>query len=220
MYQIRMFSIVVVCIFGYANVVVADLVGPPYWYQDESIADLIALGYVDVTGGVPAIIETIDPPGSPYGNYSNVVFGDLPDMGFIEFILTGLNSGDNNFMGFWLSFDILFTDPDFQLEEFLAVVNAGDSGEVVGIGETGTEWSAFTDWIPESYWDGPTLHWFPTIPPDGAGFSSGPQVYNIAWDLSDQSIFPGVDLVSGVLTPSPATLALLALAGLVGRRRR
>mgnify|MGYP000492343459 CR=1 FL=1 len=219
MYQVRMFSMVA-CILGCANVVFADILEAPYWYFDHPVSELIDQGYVDVTGGVPAIIETIDPPGSPYGNYSNVVFGDLPNKGFIEFSLTGLNSGDNNYMGFWLSFDILFTDPDFQLEEFLAVVNAGDSGEVVGIGETGTGWSAFTDWIPQSYWDGPTLHWYPSIPPDGSGFTGGPLVYNIAWDFSDESIFPGVNLVSGVLTPSPATLGLLALAGLFGRRRR
>jgi hypothetical protein len=219
MYQIRIFFMVV-CIFGCANVVVADIAGPPYWYQDASTADLIAQGFVDVTGGVPVNIESIDPPGSPFGNYSNVEFGDLPNMGFIEFTLTGLNSGDNNYMGFWLSFDIQFTDSNFQLEEFMEVVNNGASGEVVGIGETGTGWSAFTDWIPESYWDGPTLHWFPTVPPDGAGFFGDPQVYNIAWDFSDQTIFPGVDLVSGVLTPTPATLTLFVLTGLVGRRRR
>jgi len=219
MNPIRLF-LAVACILGCANAAVADIVGPPYWYQDELSDHLVSEGFIDVTGGVPAIIGSIDPPGSPYGNYSNVVFGDLPDKGFIEFTLTGLNSGDNNYMGFWLSFDILFNDPDFQLEDFLGVVNDGADGEVVGIGETGTEWSAFTDWIPQSYWDGPTLHWYPSIPPDGSGFTGGPLVYNIAWDLSDQSIFPGVDLVSGVLTPSPATLALLALAGLVGRRRR
>ncbi len=79
---------------------------------------------------------------------------------------------------------------------------------------------SFTDWLPSSLDGGLVLQWMPATPPTSPGLS---QVFTIAWDFT--SLQPGlqgsgVGVAGAYGLPSPGAAALLAIAGVVRRRRR
>jgi len=79
---------------------------------------------------------------------------------------------------------------------------------------------SFSEWLPTSLDDGLVLQWTPATPPTSPGLS---QVFTIAWDFT--SLQPGlqgggVSVEGAYGLPSPGAAALLAIAGVVRRRRR
>lgn len=80
--------------------------------------------------------------------------------------------------------------------------------------------SYFSQWLPAELQDSVVLNWFPSPTPQTAmGLTS---VFTFAWDVTGVQALGGgglgIDAVYGV--PGPGALSLLAVGGLLGRRRR
>ena len=195
---------------------------PGYIYTSTTATDLWNAGFDNLTEDDHLVIVP-SWCGGCYTSDSVSTGGSL--MGFVEIDLT--YAPVDAAMGFYILMDIDYTDPSFQFEDMEALIESSDSDiNVMSAYEAGTDWSPFTDWLPEDQWDSTIFQWMPSeFDPDSTNpFES--TVLTFGWNFSGYtgivggSPFPGLVIGDIGVVPAPGALALLLVAGIASRNRR
>jgi MYXO-CTERM domain-containing protein len=188
-----------------------------YIYVNSTAAELNALGFDDATGGTPISIV----PGWCNGCYTG---GEVPTTSLNAFIEMDVTYAPADAAyGMFVYMDISYTDPNFQLSDFEAVIESSDPEiDVMSAADAGTPWSPFTDWgIPENY---TVFQWMPSEFDAGSTNPFETVALTFGWNFTGSNLmgggFPGL-IVNGVgAVPAPGALAILGLAGIATARRR
>ena len=193
---------------------------PGYIYTDTSAAELEASGFENLT--VDGNLQVVPAWCNGCWTSDSISTGGSL-MAFIGIDVT--YDPANIDAGFYVTMDIEFTDPDFQFEDFEAIIEASDTNiDVMRAEDAGTEWSPFTDWGID-----PDVTVFQWNPAEFDGSLSGPYQYaeiTFGWNFSGTEGLAGGNPFSGLVVgdvgavPAPSAIALLGLAGFYTRRRR
>lgn len=152
--------------------------------------------------------------------------GPLATKGYFEFQFQDLVVNPTYYSGIFAVLDVNYGSTGLTRDALITLINAQTATtSVTAMLPTqasdlqGT--SFFSEWLPANLQDAVVLRWQPSPAPQTAlGLSS---VYTFAWDVTGVQAFQGgtglgIDGVYGV--PAPGALGLLAIGGLLGRRRR
>jgi hypothetical protein len=153
--------------------------------------------------------------------------GVLPTRGFIAFQFEDFVNSPTYYNGMFSILDIDYGSTGLNRDAFIALINAQTSFTGVTAMTTGQANNAqgtcsFSEWLSPSLANSVVVNWQPDPAPATAlGLS---QEFVIGWDL-DSALPPlltgsGLGLNGVYAVPAPSALAILALGGLVGRRRR
>ena len=196
---------------------------PGYIYTNTSAVDLWSAGFDDLTaeGGHLTVVPSWC--AGCYTSDSVSTGGSL--MGFVEIDITYAPADAE--MGFYIMMDIDYTDPNFQFEDMEALIESSDLDiNVMSAYDAGTDWSPFTDWLPEDQWDNTIFQWMPSeFDPDSPNpFET--TTLTFGWNFSGYSGISGGNPFEGLVigdigvVPAPGALGLLLIAGIVSRNRR
>lgn len=188
-------------------------------------AQLDAAGFTRV-GTVPFVSQRA---GECYVNgcFTTVgTSGVLADRGYLEFQFLDFVNNPNYYSGVFAILDVNYGSSAITRNALIASINAQTltTGVTAMLPTQASDLqgsSYFSDWLPASLQDSVVLRWQPNPAPQTAfGLSS---VFTFAWDVGLVQGFTAgnglsVDGVYGV--PAPGAIGLLAIGGLIGRRRR
>jgi hypothetical protein len=151
--------------------------------------------------------------------------GALPIKGYFQFQFQNYQYNPVYYSGVFAILNINFAGSTITPQSFVNQVNAqtgltGVTALFTGQASDQQNTSQFEDWLPPSLQASIVFRWSEGIPPTvGAGGLS--QIYTFGWDLTDATAFQnGLSLGGVYALPAPGSLALLGLAGVMGRRRR
>ena len=151
--------------------------------------------------------------------------GVLPVKGFFQFQFQNYQYSPTYYSGVFAILSINFAGSTITPQSFVNQVNAqtGLTGVTALFADQASDQqntSQFEDWLPPSLQASIVFRWSENSPPSvGAGGLS--EVYTFGWDLTDATAFQnGLSLGGAYAVPAPGALALLGLAGAMGRRRR
>ena len=195
---------------------------PGFIYTSTPGADLWNAGFDNLTedGNLTVVPSWC---GGCYTADSVSTGGSL--MGFVEIDIT--YAPVDAAMGFYIMMDIDYTDANFQFEDMEALIESTDSDiNVMSAYDAGTDWSPFTDWLPEDQWDSTIFQWMPSeFDPDSTNpFET--TMLTFGWNFSGYSGVNGDNPFSGLVigdigvVPAPGALGLLLIAGIASRNRR
>lgn len=188
-------------------------------------AQLDAAGYSRV-GTVPFVSERA---GECYVNgcFTTVgTSGTLATKGYIEFQFLDFVNNPNYYSGIYAILDVNYGTTGFTRDALISAINGqvGTTGVTALLPTQASDLqgsSYFNQWLPANLQDAVVLRWQPNpAPQTGLGLTG---LFTFAWDTTAVTTFMGgngltVDGVYGV--PAPGALAMLALGGLMARRRR
>ena len=144
-------------------------------------------------------------------------------MAFIEINVTYDPAGVAD--GFYVVMDIDYTNPDFQFEDFEAIIEASDTDIDVMLGaDAGTDRSPFTDWGIDA--DATVFQWDPAEFDSTSDNPFETTTLTFGYNFSGNSGLVGGNPFDGLVigdigaVPAPGVLTLLGLAGIASRRRR
>jgi hypothetical protein len=189
---------------------------------NATAAELEEAGYARVGTG-PFISN---PAGECFVNgcYDLVgVSGPLSNRGFFEFQFNNYVYNPSFYSGLFAVLNIDFSNSTITPTSFINQVNAqtgltGVTAMTTAQASDAQGTSYFNEWLPENLDASIVFKWMPPSPPSGPGLS---QIFTFAWDLNDATAFNNGLTLGGVYgVPTPGAVALLALAGVVARRRR
>lgn len=149
--------------------------------------------------------------------------GVLPNKGYFQFQFFNYTANPAYYSGLFAILNINFAGSTISPSSFVNQVNAqtGTTGVTAVFTSQASDAQAtsfFNQWLPDTLDAAIVFKWMPASPPSGPGLS---QVFTFAWDLNDATGFNNGLSLGGVYgVPAPGALALLGLAGIVGRRRR
>ena len=148
--------------------------------------------------------------------------GALPNKGYFQFQFNNYVYNPTYYSGLFALLNIDFSGSSITPQSFVNQVNAqtgttGITAMFTNQASDALQTSFFNEWLPNELDAAIVFKWMPPSPPSGPGLS---EVYTFAWDLNDATAFNGLSLNGVYGVPTPGALALLAAAGLVGRRRR
>jgi len=152
--------------------------------------------------------------------------GPLTPKGYFEFQFLDFVNNPSYYNGLFAILDVNYGSTGMTRDTLIGLINGqtGTTGITAMLPTQASDLqgsSYFNQWLPANLQDSVVLRWQPTVAPQTAlGLSS---VYTFAWDVTSVQSFSGgaalgVDAVYGL--PAPGALSLLALGGLIGRRRR
>jgi hypothetical protein len=148
--------------------------------------------------------------------------GVLPTKGYFQFQFNDYTYNPTYYSGLFAILNINFSGSSITPQSFINQVNAqtgstGITALFTNQASDALQTSFFNDWLPDELDAAIVFKWMPPSPPSGPGLSA---VYTFAWDLNDATAFNGLSLNGVYGVPTPGAMALLAAAGLIGRRRR
>lgn len=193
---------------------------PGYIYTDTSSSDLLAAGFENLTidGNLTCVPAWCN---GCWTSESISTGGSLMAFIGIDVTYDPANVAD----GFYVTMDIDFTDPNFQFEQFEAIIEESDTNiDVMQAADAGTDWSPFTDWGLD-----PDVTVFKWIPEEFDGSLPGPYQtteLTFGWNFSGSEGLVGGNPFSGLVVgdvgvvPAPSAIAILGIAGILNRRRR
>ena len=126
------------------------------------------------------------------------------------------------YSGLFAILNIDFGASTITPQSFIGQVNAqtgltGITAMTTAQASDAQQTSFFNEWLPGDLQASIVFKWTPLNPPTSPGLS---QIFTFAWDLNDATAFNnGLSLNGAYGVPTPGALALLGLAGFVGRRR-
>ncbi|MFM7134989.1 MAG: hypothetical protein ACKO0W_11805 [Planctomycetota bacterium] len=188
---------------------------------NATAAELTAAGFVDVGDGSIALsvgTECVADGCFTLAGYA----GNLAERGYFQFRFQDFNYA--NYSGLFTVLDLNYGTSGFSRDIMIGLINAQTSTTGVTAllpSQAGNSFCKFDDFLEPSLLDAIVLNWFPSPGPSTPGLS---QAFTFAWDVTGVGGFGfgdngiSVDGVYGV--PAPGAIALLAFAGLAGRRRR
>ena len=188
-----------------------------YIYVNSTPAELTALGFDDATGGTPISVV----PSWCAGCYTGGEVATSSLNAFVEIDVT--YAPVDAAYGMYVYMDITYNDPNFQLEDFAAVIEASDPEiDVMSAADAGTPWSPFTTWgIPADY---TVFQWMPSEFDPSSTNPFETTSLTFGWNFSGSGVFgspfPGIDINGVGAVPAPGAIALLGLVGFAARRRR
>ena len=149
--------------------------------------------------------------------------GLLPNKGYLQFQFNNYQFNPVYYSGLFAVLNIDFSGSTITAQSFINQVNAQTG--ITGITAMTTAQAAdaqntsfFNEWLPTELDSSIVFKWMPANPPSAPGLS---EVFTFAWDLNDATAFNnGLSLNGAYAVPAPGAMALLAAAGLLGRRRR
>ena len=152
--------------------------------------------------------------------------GVIADKGYFQFQFQDFVNSPTYYNGLYTILDVNYGSGALNRDALIALINGqtATTGVLAMLPTQASDLqgsSFFNEWLPTSLQDAVVLRWQPNPAPQTAlGLSS---VYTFAWDMTAVQGLQGgnglsVDGVYGV--PAPGAIGLLALSGLVGRRRR
>ena len=182
-------------------------------------------GYTRV-GALPFISERA---GECYVNgcFTTVgLSGTIADKGYFQFQFNDFVNNPSFYNGLYAILDVNYGSSAITRDSLIALINGqtATTGVMAMLPTQASDLqgsSYFNQWLPANLQDAVVLRWQPNPAPQTAlGLSS---VYTFAWDVTGVQGFMGgnglsVDGIYGV--PAPGAIGLLALSGLIGRRRR
>lgn len=151
--------------------------------------------------------------------------GPLATKGYFQFQFQDFVNNPTYYNGLYAVLDVNYGSTGMSRDSLIALINGQTATTSVtallptqASDLTGS--SFFSQWLPANLQDSIVLNWQPNPAPQTAlGLSA---TFTFAWDVTGVQAFGGtglgIDAVYGV--PAPGALALLALGGLAGRRRR
>jgi MYXO-CTERM domain-containing protein len=148
--------------------------------------------------------------------------GVLPTKGFFEFRFFNYEFSPVYYSGLFAILNIDFGASTITPQSFISQVNAqtgltGITAMTTAQASDAQQTSFFNEWLPGDLQASIVFKWTPLNPPTSPGLS---QIFTFAWDLNDATAFNnGLSLNGAYGVPTPGALALLGLAGFVGRRR-
>lgn len=149
--------------------------------------------------------------------------GVLPTKGYFQFQFNNYVYNPSYYSGLFAILNINFSGSTITPQSFINQTNAqtattGITAMFTNQASDAQGTSTFNEWLPTDLDASIVFKWMPASPPSGPGLS---EVYTFAWDLNDATAFNNGLTLGGVYgVPTPGAIALLAAAGLVGRRRR
>lgn len=192
---------------------------------NATTAQLDAAGFARV-GTVPFISERA---GECYVNgcFTTVgTSGSIASKGYFQFQFQDFVNNPTYYNGLYAILDVNYGSSAINRDALIGLINGqtATTGVMAMLPTQASDLqgsSYFNEWLPTSLQDAVILRWQPNPAPQTAlGLSS---VYTFAWDVTGVQGFMGgsalsVDGIYGV--PAPGAIGLLALSGLIGRRRR
>ena len=195
---------------------------PGYIYTSTPASELWGAGFDNLTENSNLVVV----PGWCGGCYtSDSVSTGGSLMAFVEIDLTYAPADAE--MGFYIMMDIDYTNPSFQFEDMEALIESTDTDiDVLSAYDAGTDWSPFTDWLPEEQWDNTIFHWMPSEFDPNSTNPFETTTLTFGWNFSGYSGFAGGNPFDGIVVgdigvvPTPGALALFLVAGATSRKRR
>jgi hypothetical protein len=193
---------------------------------DASASALAGAGYTQV-GTSPFISQRA---GECFVNgcYTLVgASGVLPTRGFLAFQFKDFVNSPLYYNGLFSVLDIDYGSSGLNRDAFIGLINAqtsftGVTAMTASEANNAQGTCSFTEWLSPSLANSVIVNWRPDPAPATAlGLS---QTFILGWDL-DSALPPlltgsGLGLNGVYAVPAPSVLALVALGGFVGRRRR
>ena len=152
--------------------------------------------------------------------------GGIASKGYLEFQFMDFVNNPSYYSGLYAVLDVNYGTTGITRDAMITLINAqvATTGVTAMLPTQASDLqgsSYFNQWLPADLQDSIVLRWLPASAPQTALGLSG--LYTFAWDMSAAGgFFSGSNLsVDGCYgVPGPGAMGLLALGGLVGRRRR
>ena len=151
--------------------------------------------------------------------------GTLATKGFFEFQFENFINNPTYYNGLYSIFDVGYGTSGMTRDTLIGLINAqtattGVTAMLPTQASDALYSSYFSEWLPANLQDSVVLRWQPNPAPQTASGLSA--AFVVAWDLTAVNGFGGSQLaLDGMYgVPGPGALGLLALGGLLGRRRR
>lgn len=152
--------------------------------------------------------------------------GTIADKGYFQFQFRDFVNNPTYYNGLYAILDVNYGSSSINRDALIGLINGqtATTGVMAMLPTQASDLqgsSYFNEWLPTSLQDAVVLRWQPNpAPQTGLGLTG---VYTFAWDVTGVQGFMGgsalsVDGIYGV--PAPGAIGLLALSGLIGRRRR
>ena len=211
LHMIRMlgFSLAAVVVASSSAAVTSSIV-----QVNASSAELLVAGYTQV--GTSAVNGCFTLAGTG---------GTLATKGFFEFQFENFINNPTYYNGLYSIFDVGYGTSGMTRDTLIGLINAqtattGVTAMLPTQASDALSSSYFSEWLPANLQDSVVLRWQPNPAPQTASGLSA--AFVVAWDLTAVNGFGGSQLaLDGMYgVPGPGALGLLALGGLLGRRRR
>jgi hypothetical protein len=189
-----------------------------------SSAQLDAAGFTRV-GNQPFVSERA---GECFVNGCFTTVGtsaSVASKGYFQFQFNDFVYNPTYYSGVYSILDVNFGTSGMTRDTLISMINAetattGVTALLPSQASDAQGTSSFNQWLPASLQDGIVLRWMPNpAPSTSLGLSA---TFTFAWNVTGVSALGGSALsVDGVFAvPAPGAMAILGLAGLMGRRRR
>lgn len=152
--------------------------------------------------------------------------GSLASKGYFQFQFQDFVNSPTYYNGLYAILDVNYGSSSINRDALIGLINGqtATTGVMAMLPTQASDLqgsSYFNEWLSPNLQDAVVLRWQPNpAPQTGLGLTG---VYTFAWDVTGVQGFMGgsalsVDGIYGV--PAPGAIGLLALSGLIGRRRR
>jgi hypothetical protein len=151
--------------------------------------------------------------------------GSLAAKGYFQFQFNDYVYNPAYYSGVYSILDVNFGSSGMTRDTLIGMINAetattGVTALLPSQASDAQASSYFNEWLPTSLQDAIVLRWLPNpAPSTSLGLSA---TFTFAWDVTGVAALGGSGLgVDGVFAvPAPGAMAIVGLAGLMGRRRR